>query len=392
MNKSNVEYLKRSLKYLGFGTALNDVLENNVAEGKEKFAITTSSQFDNKHSLKDKEYSKDTINYQLDFRKSKKSDNYFLNSYLATLEKGGADEALRQIFYLNKGNDITAKEAYNLLSGRSISKTVEISPKYDLNYIDDQGKLTSSLKVAGTQEAKDTISNNLDSKKFPAGHYELLDKGYPLRIYDLDGKDFTPEPDGKVLLVHEYKDRQEDHTKQSRQSLANIGNAIKKIEKLRAGNSPDKESLAFKIYNDSGNKLLFKFDKSGKEVDIKPDKRKENIWIKLDFENQNSRGDHQFKKFYPNYGFDLDAALQTLPIADMKEQQQKDRLLGSLRRGNLQLVNLDGEDAKESLYITANPQFKKLDVYDRDLREVSHSKKENQEKVFEEEVSSGRGR
>src|SRR5690606_19342669 len=238
-----------------------------------KFAIATSAQFDNKHSLKDKEYPKDTINYELHFSKSKKSDNYFLNNYAATLEKGGMDEALRQTFYLNKGNDITAKEAYNLLSGRSVSKTVEISPKYDLNYIDDQGKLTSSLKVAGTQEAKNVISRNFESKKFPAGHYELLDKGYPLRVYDLDGKDFTAEPDGRVLLVHEYKDKQEDKTKKSSESMADIGNAIKKIGKLRASNSPEKETLAFKIYNESGNKLLFKLDKSGKEVDIAPDKK-----------------------------------------------------------------------------------------------------------------------
>src|SRR5690554_5201857 len=221
MNKSNVEYLQRNLKYLGFGTALNEVLEKNLAEGKEKFAVITSAQFDNQHSLKDKKYPKDTINYELHFSKSKKSDNYFLNNYEATLEKGGADETLRQTFYLNKGNDITAKEAYNLLSGRSISKTVEISPKYDLNYIDDQGRLTSSSKVAGSQEAKDTISKDFESKRFPAGHYELLDKGYPIRNYDLDGRDFTSAPDGKVLLVHEYKDKQEDQTKSSTHSLAN---------------------------------------------------------------------------------------------------------------------------------------------------------------------------
>src|SRR5690606_17826447 len=165
-------------------------------------------------------------------------------------------------------NDITAKEAYNLLSGRSISKTVEISPKYDLNYIDDQGRLASSIKVAGTQEAKNVISRDFESKRFPAGHYELLDKGYPIRNYDLDGKDYTSEPDGKVLLVHEYQDKKEDETKRNSHALANIGNAIKKIDKLNSSNSPDKENLAFKIYNESGNKLLFQFDKSGKEVDI----------------------------------------------------------------------------------------------------------------------------
>src|SRR5690554_1823027 len=219
-----------------------------------------------------------------------------------------------------------------------------------------------------------------------------MDKGYPIRNYGIDGKDYTSEPDGKVLLVHEYQDKKEDETKRNSQSLANIGNAIKKIDKLTAKNAPDLESVAFKIYNESGNNLLFKFDKSGKEVDIEPDKKKENIWIKLDFENQNSKGDHQFKKFYPNYGFDLDAALQTLPIAEMKEQQQKDRLLGSLKRGNLQLVNLDGENTKDSLYIAANPEFKKLDVYDRELKEVYQKREEDQEKVADEDVSAGRGR
>src|SRR5690606_4315725 len=121
-------------------------------------------------------------------------------------------------------------------------------------------------------------------------------------------------------------------------------------------------------------------------------KRKENIWIKLDFENQNSKGDNKFKKFYPNYGFDLDAALQTLSIAEMKEQQQRERLLGSLKRGNLQLVTLEAEDTKNSLYIAANPQFKRLDVYDKELKEVYQERKEGSEKVAEEDVSAGRGR
>src|SRR5690606_21168252 len=228
--------------------------------------------------------------------------------------------------------------------------------------------------------------------KFEVGYYDLLDKGYPLRVYDLDGKDRTPEPEGKVVLLHEYQDKSEDLTKQSTHELAEFGNAMKKIEKLLSKTSPGQESLAFKIYNESADHLLFQFDKSGKEVDIEPDKRKENIWIKLDFENQNSRGEHKFKKFYPNYGFDLDKALQTLPIAEMKEHQQRDSVAGSLKRGNLQLVNLEAGDAKEFLYIAANPQFKKLDVFDREMKEVHQNKKEDQEKVAEEEVFAGRGR
>lgn len=387
MNKSNVEYLQRNLKYLGFGTALNEVLEEKIAEGKDEFEITSSAQFDNKHSLKDKNNPKDIINYQLNFIKSSITDNFFLNSYNASLEKGRPGKKLdpiRQTFYVNRGNDVTAKEAYNLLNGRSILKKMEISGKYDLHYINDSGVLASESKVFSIQQAKNIISSNNEKRDHQEGYYELLDKGYSVRTYDHEGKDLTTDPEGRVVLIHEYYDKSQNETKISSSSHAHIGNAIKKIEKIKAKNDFNQESKGFGIYYDQGNVLLFKFDKAGKEVDISPDKRKENIWIKLDLEIQNEGGEYNFKKFYPNYGFDLEKELDKISPVEMKDEQKKERLFGSLQRGNLQLVNLEKSNELESIYIAANPQFKKLDIFDRELKEVYQNKKE--------EVSALRGR
>jgi len=44
------------------------------------------------------------------------------NSYDASLKKDGTAESLEQTFYINKGQNITLKEAYNLMEGRAINK------------------------------------------------------------------------------------------------------------------------------------------------------------------------------------------------------------------------------------------------------------------------------
>src|SRR5690606_13319238 len=58
----------------------------------------------------------------LHFRKSDQSEMYFFNKYDVTLKSENKPEAISQTFYLNKGNSITLKEAYNLMNGRAVNK------------------------------------------------------------------------------------------------------------------------------------------------------------------------------------------------------------------------------------------------------------------------------
>lgn len=111
MNEKNFEYLKDQIKYTGFGDALENELKAKMQKEEPNFTLTHNTQYGN-----------DTTVATLNFKKSKESDMYFFNSYKVELQKENSKEALEQTFYINKGSNITMKEAYNLMEGRSVNK------------------------------------------------------------------------------------------------------------------------------------------------------------------------------------------------------------------------------------------------------------------------------
>ncbi|MEL1254048.1 hypothetical protein AAEO57_09700 [Flavobacterium sp. DGU38] len=111
MNEKNFEYLREQLKYTGFGDALESELKEKMQKEEPNFTLTHNAQ-----------YGTDTAAATLNFNKSKESDMYFFNSYKVELQKENSKEALEQTFYINKGSNITMKEAYNLMEGRSVNK------------------------------------------------------------------------------------------------------------------------------------------------------------------------------------------------------------------------------------------------------------------------------
>lgn len=111
MNEKNFEYLKDQIKYTGFGEALESQLKEKMQKEEPNFTLTHNTQYGN-----------DTAIATLNFNKSKESDLYFFNSYRVELQKENSKENLEQTFYINKGSNITMKEAYNLMEGRSVNK------------------------------------------------------------------------------------------------------------------------------------------------------------------------------------------------------------------------------------------------------------------------------
>jgi len=115
MNEQNFQYLKDNIKYMGFGENMSEALEANLKQGKPEFILSNKT-----------EVNKKPFEVNLNFRKSDSSDMYFFNSYNASLQRSNG-EKVDQTFYLTKGKGITAKEAYNMLEGRSVFK--ELSTK-----------------------------------------------------------------------------------------------------------------------------------------------------------------------------------------------------------------------------------------------------------------------
>jgi hypothetical protein len=105
MNEKNLEALKNNLKYLGFGEGLNEQLEKNIREQKPEFTLQHEVTYNNQKMLMD-----------LSFKGGDQNDMYFFNKYSATLDDK------QQSFYLDRGNGVTTKEAFNLLQGRAVNK------------------------------------------------------------------------------------------------------------------------------------------------------------------------------------------------------------------------------------------------------------------------------
>lgn len=111
MNQKNLEYLRDQLKFTGFGEDWENQLAQKMSKQLPEFSLSHQGKFGN-----------DTIDATLHFKKSTQSDMYFFNSYQISLKKENVAEPMQQTFYINKGSNITLKEAYNLLSGRAVSK------------------------------------------------------------------------------------------------------------------------------------------------------------------------------------------------------------------------------------------------------------------------------
>jgi hypothetical protein len=110
MNTENLNYLQKQLLNMGFGEKLNEELEKNVKSGKKEFTLTT-----------DQEYNKQAVDYTLHYKAGDNNEMYFFNKYDASLR----EKDMQHTFFINKGSGITAKEAYNLMDGRSVHKQLE---------------------------------------------------------------------------------------------------------------------------------------------------------------------------------------------------------------------------------------------------------------------------
>lgn len=161
MNAKNLEFLKEGMKYLGFGEGLNNKLTEELNSGKSGFQLHTENQ-----------YGRDKVNYILDFSKSEKSDMYFFNKYSATLPGQNPDQSKSQTFFIKKNSGVTAKEAYNLLNGRSVNK--------DLTNQDGE-KYNAWLQIDWTQ--KDNNGNHKFKMIHEAYGFNLKDvlKKHPIK-------------------------------------------------------------------------------------------------------------------------------------------------------------------------------------------------------------------
>ncbi len=197
MNIKNLEFLKNGLKYMGFGEKLNANLEESIKEKPNEFQLAMQGEFK-------KEGGTEVVDYKLDFKKSGQSDMYFFNRYEATLKNDDPSKEKSQTFYITKNTGITAKEAFNLLEGRSVNKDLTNKEGQEFN---------AWLKLDFTERDK---NDNFKVKQFSAGYgYELdkvLDK-FPIKeLADVELKEKIMKSlaKGNTVAVTFQKEGKED--------------------------------------------------------------------------------------------------------------------------------------------------------------------------------------
>ena len=111
---SPLNYLKNQVKYLGLGedAKLHKDLENAILSPEDKVTVRAE------YNYPDRLMKGNTATFDLNLTKTEQG-GVFLNSYRANLTTKNGEER-SQTFKVQKENSVTAKEAINLLEGRSV--------------------------------------------------------------------------------------------------------------------------------------------------------------------------------------------------------------------------------------------------------------------------------
>lgn len=251
MNEKNFEYLRDQVKYSGFGEGLEGELKEKMKEQQPDFKLNHQAT-----------YGDTTANVTLNFKKSEQSDMYFFNSYKVDLSKENLKESLEQTFYINKGSNITMKEAYNLMEGRAVNKDLTNKEgqlyncwvQMDFKEADTNGnfKLNQYHQNYG-YDLENALSKHpikeLDTPKYKEDLMDSIKKGNRQSVtFVKDGNEIKQyveaNPQFKTINVYDANmkridNRQSKDEKQSEGESKSVKQNVKKQSQSDATDSPE---------------------------------------------------------------------------------------------------------------------------------------------------------
>ena len=200
IESAQLDYLKNQLKYLGFGESnkLHQDLEKGINSNEKTFKIQTQS---------DRAMQGNEVNFTLNFNKSEKG-GVFLNSFNATLKNEIGEEKTHNFGV----NHFTAKEAVNLLEGRSVkTEFKENEPVFvKLNFAEEKNEYGNFKFQTYNQQAYEVDTAKIveksglifDKPEHKDNTVKSLEKGNIVKVkFNLDNK----ITEGNAVLNPQYK-------------------------------------------------------------------------------------------------------------------------------------------------------------------------------------------
>lgn len=99
--------------------------------------------------------------------------------------------------------------------------------------------------------------------------------------------------------------------------------------------------------------------------------KKNGTWVQLDFNDKDANGTFRMKEFHSGYGYNLEKILQQLPLKELLNKSEADKLHDALKNGNRLAVSFIKNGNEQRYYIEANPQFKSVNIYDEHARKIT---------------------
>ena len=94
-------------------------------------------------------------------------------------------------------------------------------------------------------------------------------------------------------------------------------------------------------------------------------------WLQLDFNDKDQHGSFRVKQFHTDYGYDIDKVLQQLPLKELLNKGEADKLMEALKNGDKVSVSFVKDGNEQRFYIEANPQFKSVNIYEEHFRKIT---------------------
>lgn len=98
------------------------------------------------------------------------------------------------------------------------------------------------------------------------------------------------------------------------------------------------------------------------------------VWHKLDLKVTDKDGEHPMKLFFPEYGFDLEKTFNRYPIADMQDSEKREAAVKALKFGNLISLKMEVEGKTMPVYLSADPEYKALNVYNESMQPIRNER------------------
>jgi hypothetical protein len=109
-------------------------------------------------------------------------------------------------------------------------------------------------------------------------------------------------------------------------------------------------------------------------------------WLQLDLGNKDKHNNFEVKQYHENYGFNLKEAVGKFAIAELKDPEKEKALMQSLQKGNVQSVTVEKDGSSHKMFIEADPQFKKVNLFDSNMKMVAKESLEKYQSVGKTEA------